>query len=328
MSQIIAFTICSNNYLAQAKSLAESYLRYHPSHTFKIGLVDRNLNGIEYHITREVELIPVENIAIDEFFEIKNKYNITELNTAVKPSYFNYFFQKYKANHVIYLDPDILIFSPLVELENILEIKNIVVTPHILTPIDDEYAPTDYHTLRGGIFNLGFIALSNYNKVTHFLTWWHNRVVKYGYADFARSMFYDQIWLNYLPTMFDEYYIIKHPGYNMANWNLHERQLAYDGTDWIVNNQYPLRFFHFSGYKLTQPDILCSYNTRYNFSNRPDVKNIFTKYYSQVLFHDWEKIHKIKCFYQSPIVITQDNIWKRIMNRIFIIYKAIVKGYL
>jgi hypothetical protein len=37
-------------------------------------------------------------------------------------------------------------------------------------------------------------------------------VIKYGFADF-RSMFYDQIWINYVPALYDNYFILKHPGY-------------------------------------------------------------------------------------------------------------------
>ncbi len=39
--QKIALTICSINYLAQAKSLGDSLLKHNPEYTYLIGLVDR-----------------------------------------------------------------------------------------------------------------------------------------------------------------------------------------------------------------------------------------------------------------------------------------------
>ena len=91
----IAFTICSNNYLAHAKTLGESFLEYHPDFKFIIGLVDRYNPNYDYSLLARMECIPVENIQVQSFEELVNKYNIVELNTAVKPTYFHYIFQKF-----------------------------------------------------------------------------------------------------------------------------------------------------------------------------------------------------------------------------------------
>jgi hypothetical protein len=66
-----------------------------------------------------------------------------------------------------------------------------------------------------------------------------------------------------MPALYDNYFILKHPGYNMANWNLHERQLFIEKTS-FVNDEYPLCFFHFSSYKFNNPEQICSYLTRYD----------------------------------------------------------------
>jgi hypothetical protein len=107
----LVFTLCSNNYLAQAINLGNSLLKYNPSYLFKIGLVDRKNNSIDYSAV-PYEIIEVENIGINDFEELYKKFNITELSTAVKPFYFHYFFLGGNAvTDVIYLDPDILVYS-------------------------------------------------------------------------------------------------------------------------------------------------------------------------------------------------------------------------
>jgi len=275
----IAFTICSNNYLAHAKTLGDSFLESHPDFKFVIVLVDRYAEGFDYSPFSKFTVIPVEDIPLGELAELQGKYNITELNTAVKPAYFHYLFTTFSADKVIYIDPDILVKSRFDEVLDVLDSKNIVITPHICSPVDDEFAPTDYHTIRGGVFNLGFIGLSQYPAVTGFLDWWHHRVIKYGYNNFALNMFYDQLWINYVPAFYDNYHILKHPGYNMANWNLHERVLSQtDDGQYRVNREYPLRFFHFSSYHYTRPDVICSYLTRFSFESRPDLRPLFDEY--------------------------------------------------
>ena len=275
----IAFTICSNNYLAHAKTLGDSFLIHHPDVKFIIGLVDRFDKSFDYDFFSSYEIIPVENLQIDNFNELVTKYNIVELNTAVKPSYIHHIFQKYNADKLLYIDPDILVTGYFEEVLNGLDTYNIILTPHICTPVDDDFSPTDYHTLRGGIFNLGFIALSNYTAITPFLNWWHDRVIKYGYGDYTLNMFFDQLWANYIPCFYDNYYILKHPGYNMAPWNLHERTLSSDSIDnYVVNGNYPLKFFHFSSYKFYKPETISAHLTRYDFEQRNDLKILFTEY--------------------------------------------------
>lgn len=328
----IAFTICSNNYLAHAKTLGDSYLKHHPDHTFVIGLVDKLNESFDYSLFSAFNIIPVEELDIPEFDELNSKYNIVELNTAVKPTYFHYIFEKYQPENVMYIDPDILVLSPFEEVIDLLKVKNIVITPHICTPIEDEFAPTDYHTLRGGIFNLGFIALSNYASVKDFLSWWHDRVIKYGFADFAQSMFYDQLWINYVPVFYDNYSILKHPGYNMANWNLHERILSHTSTQtYFVNDQFPLRFFHFSSYKYTNPDVICSYLTRFDFKSRPDLKDIFDCYRSFLIQNKVEEISKLSVYYYprlgEVVQPVKKMFYTKIASRIKSAVRVLLKGY-
>lgn len=329
----IAFTICSNNYLAQAKTLGDSFLKYHPDVRFIIGLVDKFDTSFDYSFFLNFTIIPVEDLKIDCFNELNRKYNLVELNTAVKPDYFKYVFENFNAEKVLYIDPDILVKSTFEEVYTLLDTQNIILTPHICSPVDDDYQPTDYHTLRGGVFNLGFIALSNYNNIESFLNWWRDRVYKYGYANFSKNMFYDQLWINYVPVFYDNYYILKHPGYNMANWNLHERSLSAKKEAFYVNNNYPLRFFHFSSYKYDMPYQICSYLTRYDFNSRPDLIALFNEYNNLLLNNKIELISKLKLMYFlkpediKPIKKNQrKSITIKVISRIKKAFKILIYG--
>jgi hypothetical protein len=321
----VAFTICSNNYLAHAKTVGDSFLKFHPDFKFVIGLVDKFSEELDYTLFANFDMVLVEDLNICGFKELNNKYNITELNTAVKPSYLHYIFQVYNAEKVLYIDPDILVGSRFNEVIEILDTKNIIVTPHICSPVDDEFAPTDYHTLRGGIFNLGFIALSNYEVVKDFINWWHERVIKYGFANFGLSMFYDQLWANYIPCFYDNYSILKHAGYNMANWNLHERILTeIKEGEFNVNDKFPLRFFHFSSYKYDDPSSMCAYLTRYDFTSRPDLISLFNIYHNLLKLNSIDKIKNVSVFYY-PSLNKKKHYNRSITNRIILQLKKSLK---
>ena len=92
MSQKFAFTICSINYLAQARVLAESLKKTNPDYEFVIGLCDKiDGSGVDVSKLTDFNLLEVDKIGIDGFEEMCERYDITELNTAIKPFYINYF---------------------------------------------------------------------------------------------------------------------------------------------------------------------------------------------------------------------------------------------
>lgn len=305
-SNKIAFTLCSNNYLAQAKVLAESFLHFHPEFEFVIGLVDECDSEVDYTFFEPATTLKVSDININGFEDLNKKYNIVELNTAVKPFYFSYLFENKKADKIIYLDPDIMVFSRFVEVINLSDEKNIILTPQACSPIDDGFAPSDINLLGTGIFNLGFIALSSYYNVSGFLNWWQERIVKYGFARLNENMFYDQLLINLVPVFFDNYFILKHPGYNMAAWNMHERTITYlSDEEIVVNTNYHLRFFHYSGYKLNKPEVLCSYSQRYNFHNRSEVKPVFDLYFKKATEANFNKYSKISPVHGKSLIANE-----------------------
>jgi hypothetical protein len=95
---------------------------------------------------------------------------------------------------------------------------------------------------------------------------------------------------------------MKHLGYNMANWNFHERTLSKDEKgNYLVNDKAPLRFFHFSSYKHTNKDEICWYQNRYTFTNRADLKAIFYKYHDLLIKNKIEKYSSMDLYYYPKI---------------------------
>jgi len=304
----VVFTICSNNYTAHAATLMQSWFQYHPETLGYVILVDELSDKVDYKILAPATVVDLASFDITSLDRLIEAYNITELNTAVKPDVFLYLFQKHPNSKIVYLDPDILVTGTFTHVFKALDENDFVLTPHICQPIDDKKGPTDYHTLGTGIFNLGFIALKNSDQIQRFLHWWRERVLKYGYCNLPANMFYDQLWANYIPVLFDKYHILKHPGYNMANWNLHERIISLDNQgEWKVNGTFDLKFFHFSGYKFTQPENISINQDRFDFNTRPDLKPIFNVYQKKLLQNGVQKLTTIPCvYYEQHLKIKED----------------------
>jgi len=296
----LVFTICSINYLAQAKSLGESILAFNPNYCFKIVLVDKIIPLLNLSEKIPFEIIEAEKLGIAEFTKMCSQYNVTELNTAVKPFAFDYFFNHHpEYSTAIYFDPDILVYEQLIELEESLVENDIILTPHITKPIEDLFSPQETDFLNSGLYNLGFIALKKTENSSNFLSWWINRLKDHCRIDFLNGLFVDQLWINFVPLFFKKVHILRNPGYNMAYWNLHERKLSFSNEKYVVNESYPLIFFHFSGYKIDKPYALSVYQNRFNFNSRPDLTELFIQYSKIISKNLHEEFSKIPCHYSS-----------------------------
>lgn len=292
----LAFTLCSINYLAQAKSLFVSIKETNPEWKFIIGLVDKNDKNIDLSFL-ECNVVEVAELGIADFDKMVEQYTIIELLTSVKPFYIEWLFNNYKdADAVVYFDPDIKIFQPLTNLEESLKRCDIILTPHFTTPINDACLPTELHVMQTGVFNLGFIAVQRTVNSFNMLQWWQNRLKNSCLIDLSRGLFVDQLWANLIPAYFDKVLIEKNPGYNMSHWNLHERTLEKLNGEWLVNNQ-PLIFYHFSHYSPAHPELIAAHHNRFDFISRPDLVEIYNDYKNSLLRYNYFNLKKISCYY-------------------------------
>jgi hypothetical protein len=182
---------------------------------------------------------------------------------------------------LLYLDPDILITAPLDGIYEKLEAYDIVLTPHLDTDYpDDDLLPDDANILRAGQFNLGFIGINSSENAQSFLNWWQPKLYKNCVVDVLNGYFVDQKFIDFVPIFFENIFVEKNAGYNVAYWNLHSRRVTNEKGAWKSNSG-PLYFFHFSGYDPESDAIsihIPSSLSRYRFSNRDDLRKLFAEY--------------------------------------------------
>ena len=277
-----ACTICSLNYLPYARTLCDSFLRYHPDCKFYVLLVDRLPADFE-RLSERFEMITVEELDIADFPSVAFKYDILELNTNVKPTFLRALLAR-GIDQLVYLDPDIFVYRALDSVFDALAERSIVLTPHIFSSIPND-SQSEHFFLMSGVFNLGFVALSKCAETESFLSWWENRCLNLAFHESREGLYVDQKWIDLVPCLFDSLKILKNPGCNMAHWNLHERLLSLDGGVWMVNGNSPLEFYHFSGISVDGAERISKYTDRFNLNNRPDLRSIFEEYRAQLIDH-------------------------------------------
>jgi SAM-dependent methyltransferase len=276
---MIFFTICSRNFLAYSNTLWSSLAKIYPESAFYAALCDEHGDFDEPSIPYPI--IDMQALGISRLEDMKYHYNITELNTSIKPFVFSYLFDRHPGEVVVYLDPDIIAFNRFTELETLVqEGANCVLTPHIVGPAEHAEM-SDLKFLIYGIYNLGFCTLRDTAEVRRVVSWWGRRLEEYCVIDKENGLFVDQKWADYLPAFIAGTRILRHPGYNVAYWNLSERRLRCTGGNWTVNGS-PLRFFHFSGNRIEDTQIYTRHSKQFTVENTPVLGELLRFYRNEV----------------------------------------------
>ncbi len=278
-----ACTIVSPNYLPFARTLAQSYLRHHPEQVFFVLLV-ADLHEKEIFDDEPFTAVLMDELSLPDIKCLAMKYDLLELNTNVKPTFMKHLLAHYGLEALVYLDPDIYVYSPLVPVFEMLKSANVVLTPHLTAPLpEDAFSPSERDHLYNGTYNLGFIAVARSSEAAQMLDWWEARCLRQGFSEGRSGLFVDQKWINLVPGMFEGIGICRDLGCNMAYWNLHERRLIQNIGNYAVNSITPLCFFHFSGVEVDDPSMLSKNTDRFTLADRPDLTALFSHYKKEII---------------------------------------------
>jgi 2-polyprenyl-3-methyl-5-hydroxy-6-metoxy-1,4-benzoquinol methylase/glycosyltransferase involved in cell wall biosynthesis len=281
MTALFACTIVARNYLPLARVLARSFLEHNPGSRFATLVIDDRDRAVwdePFEIVHLDDLVPGER----ERHVLAAYYDVMELATAVKPLLLMHLLRQ-TSHPVVYLDPDIQVYAPLTPVEQGIRQASIALTPHTLVAYPrDGLRPTEAEILGAGVYNLGFIGVAD--GAEDFLRWWWDRLQRDAVVDPARMLFTDQRWVDFVPGLFP-HVLLKHPGLNVAYWNLHGRRVEPGKQGYLVNGE-PLVFFHFSGYSPFSPDVLSKHtgdHPRVRLQDSPAVGELAQAYGARLL---------------------------------------------
>ena len=268
-----ACSIVSNNYLAFARVWAESYRRFHPQDRIFVCVVDRPHPDVRYDLL-PFEVVFAEDLGIPDFQSLAFRYDILELNTAVKPFLLAHLRDRFGLRRALYFDPDILVLDRLDALAEQLEHHAVLLTPHITAP---QGAVEERLYLAVGVYNLGFVGLRLDADTERFLAWWQERLRRFCLRQTPDALFVDQGWMGLAPAFVDAVGILRDPIYNVAWWNLAQRRPQRVGDRWTLDGR-PLGFFHFSGFDAADVAGISRHQRALTLERRPELRPLFEQY--------------------------------------------------
>jgi glycosyltransferase involved in cell wall biosynthesis len=249
-STVYAFTSICFNYVPKAAVLARTLKQHNPDVRFCLLINDwipeKSLDGRpEFD-----EVITIGDLDIPNKAGWVFGQSAVELCTAVKGYFLSQLLEREDCACAFYFDPDIVIFSDLNLLIDELKDKSILLTPHLTHPESSLEAVRDNEicALKHGVYNLGFLGVRPSPEGLRFAQWWSDRLEKFCRADIPGGLFTDQRWIDLAPAFFTETHVIRHPGCNVATWNMSNRRIEGSFEDGFTVNGQPLIFYHYSGF--------------------------------------------------------------------------------
>jgi hypothetical protein len=240
------YTSFNKSYSGQAILLASSLRRIYGNSVDIVALMVDELeeNEVSYFSIFDSILLASE-LNIPNFRQWVFGLNIVEAATAVKPFALCELLKQY--DHVTYLDPDIFVYSALDEILLSNDHWDISLTPHQTLHKSERWLieSTELESLKFGVYNLGFLSVRSTNEGKRIAEWWRARCYEYCLINVERGIFTDQKFFDSAPALFNGVRILRHPGYNVATWNLTERMVKLENNT-LLSNEQPLRFCHFT----------------------------------------------------------------------------------
>jgi glycosyltransferase involved in cell wall biosynthesis len=273
----VFFTIASRNYLAYAITLMRSVAEQYPDAPRYLILADHDAGDAALADAPFVT-IAADALALPDFDAFAFRYTIMEFNTAIKPTAFAHLRARHPDAGIVYLDPDILVVAPLVEVEAAFADGALaVLTPHLVDPVSDDRQPGERDILVSGTYNCGFVAIGAHADADRLIAWWAQHLEFGAYSDLAAGLFTDQKWIDLVPGLFPDVRILRDEGYNLAYWNLSQRPVSRRGSHWYVGERL-LAFVHFSGVDLERPAQFSKHQNRHTQATIGGLRPLYAQY--------------------------------------------------
>ena len=269
--------------IAYALTLHEALTRHHPDLSFYVALSDGD-EGLDT-TTFPFGVLRLSELGLPDLETMATRYSDVEFRASIKPFVFQVLFDRHPGAGVLYLDPDTYVASRFEELSDLVSGgAECVLVPAITEPA--EHAEIDDgQVLSVGAYDLGFCWLADRSEVRRVVWWWARRLERDCLIDPAAGLYLDQRWADLFPALIDQARILRHPGYQVAYWNLAQRRLRSVDGRWLVNGL-PLRSFHFAGCDPQDESVFSRHSTLFDMTNVGPAADLLSEFRATVMRHD------------------------------------------
>ncbi|WP_317201993.1 glycosyl transferase [Janthinobacterium sp.] len=250
MKKLHIFTSAACNYIPKVRMLFNSLREFHPEAELHLLLADAPTELLDLSKEPFDTVTSLADMEVPHWQGWAFCHSIVELATAMKPLFLQRLLARDDCDKVLYLDPDMVVFSRLDDILQSLDEANITLTPHQVSPEQtiDAIIDNELSSLKHGVYNLGFVGVANKEEGHRFAAWWAHRTYHFCRAEIPNGLFTDQRWIDLVPAFFTGVAIQRSSRHNVATWNITTRDMTRDVEGRYLMDGEPLGFYHFTGF--------------------------------------------------------------------------------
>lgn len=234
-------TITTFSHLYKTYALADSLEKV--GGNLKVLLVD-NENERSNKVPQNISFYYLKDLNEDIALKIQEKYppKSDALRWSLKPVFLTHLLKEF--DKMIYVDNDIYFYNDVQFLFDELDPFDILLTPHHYPKNPEKNQNWLEANFRRGLYNAGFFACNK--KAINALDWWAKCCLYRCENNVWRGLFVDQKYLDLIPLIHENTYVLKHRGCNVAAWNKVENKMLKTNDEVLINGTYPIIFYHFN----------------------------------------------------------------------------------
>ncbi|MCJ8010954.1 hypothetical protein MUG84_04240 [Paenibacillus sp. KQZ6P-2] len=219
---MLVTTIATWNEFAEALLMAESVKEHHPKASVIVCLIENSLPESERYPWVK-HFVLARDLGIPDFDAYMSRFQGFQHVSVLRGYLFRFLADVYSGeNEFIYLDARMLVVSPLKEFRSMMSSSTIVLTPHFVEPFSRTDCSREIQVLTDGTFHMGMIGMTRTQELGRLLNWWIRAIREFDGQHVFGGSLHDQKCLNLVPGYFQTG-ILRHPGYNVGFWNIHEQ---------------------------------------------------------------------------------------------------------
>jgi hypothetical protein len=258
-------TYFDSNYLSRGIVMLGSLLKHDPSASAHVLCLDETTERVlNTQFPSRVKTIPLERVsAFDPRLPaLRATRGLWAYYATHKPTFLRYVMQEYGPfEWVAFIDADTAFYGSLSPVFEEIADASIGLSPHRFSPANSESS-------KYGVFNAGFICFRDDPEGRLCLSDWQEDCIEWCHdMVLPDGRFMNQGYLTRWPERYRNVAIIRHPGANVAPWNLGSHRIEFANGSVTVDGE-TLIFFHFSGIRRFKDG---SWGARYDVRPFPGV---------------------------------------------------------
>ena len=272
-------TVAAKAEWALVRVLAASFRKYHPEIPFFVLLADETGPWLDPD-SEPFEVVTLDNVLDPTIWQNRrNRMNRMEFTYSLTADVLLFLLDR-GFDRVAFIKQESLLLARIDHVIRQLESCSILLTPHLPRALEGHDAfDREANILQSGMYNVGFLGLSDSSETRRFLAWWSDRCDEYCYRDVPDGGHFEQRWLDLVPGLFDNVNFIRDDGFNLAHWNFPEAlPIQRTGEYWRTVRGAFCTFVRFSGFEFDAPDHTSMYRRSQSTETLSDAKQIFEKY--------------------------------------------------